>query len=247
MLNQIKIAITLRLSQVQCLTDPDAEKEGAWPQVADGLDDYLVFSNKRLGELMSRITELHTEKADVKVSHRQLHKDFTVRKKKITVVQKDIEELMVKFIDIQKLKFGQVVDLDVIERYSDTKHLDELEKKVEEAQDVATKEAKEWDKKIEAQKTVVAKEVAKNTELLEEITKLGYQQMYLDTVLNSRISNVTINDDVNLELKMREEERLRELLERQATEIQTLQAEIHLFRKKGGHIYTTVTSNRQGS
>ena len=40
---------------------------------------------------------------------------------------------------------------------------------------------------------------------------------------------------------------MKELLELQAREIETLKTEISLFRRKGGHIYTTVTANRRAN
>jgi len=38
---------------------------------------------------------------------------------------------------------------------------------------------------------------------------------------------------------------LKELLSMQAREIDTLYTEINLFKRKGGHIYTTVTANKR--
>mmetsp|Transcript_14948 Transcript_14948/g.27340 ORF Transcript_14948/g.27340 Transcript_14948/m.27340 type:complete len:98 (+) Transcript_14948:188-481(+) len=67
----------------------------------------------------------------------------------------------------------------------------------------------------------------------------------LDAALNAQISNVTVNDTEPLnEVRELERERLKDLVMLQQKEIATLQAEINLFRKKGGHIYTTVTANR---
>ena len=57
-----------------------------------------------------------------------------------------------------------------------------------------------------------------------------------------------VNDTEPLvELREMERERLKDLLTLQSKEIATLQAEINLFRKKGGHIYSTVTANRAPS
>merc|ERR1712100_415497 len=83
------------------------------------------------------------------------------------------------------------------------------------------------------------------TSLMEQITQMGYSQLALDQALNARIANVTVNDEEPMkEIKDVEKERMKELLTLQAKEVATLQAEIGLFRKKGGHIYTTVTANR---
>merc|ERR1711966_303643 len=103
----------------------------------------------------------------------------------------------------------------------------------------------QWDKKIDKQKKEMAKVTQDNTSLMEQIVSMGYSQMQLDAALNARIANVTVNDTEPLiELREMERERLKDLLTLQNKEISTLQAEINLFRKKGGHIYTTVTANR---
>lgn len=93
-------------------------------------------------------------------------------------------------------------------------------------------------------KQVLAEETAINSTLLEQLVDLGYSKVQLDEMLNTRLANVTISDDVNLENKMRDMEGLADLVNRQQAECSALQAEIQLFRRKGGHIYTTVTSSR---
>merc|ERR1712048_1288200 len=98
----------------------------------------------------------------------------------------------------------------------------------------------QWEKKIDKQKKEMAKVTQDNTSLMEQIVSMGFSQMQLDAALDARIANVTVNDTEPLiELREMERERLKDLLQLQAKEIATLQAEINLFRKKGGHIYTT--------
>jgi endonuclease III len=156
-----------------------------------------------------------------------------------------IEDLQAKFQDIQMLKFGQTVDLDLIERSAPNKYVQELQEKVREAESDHRRKLAEWEKKIERQKKELAKVTCDNTSLMEQIVSMGYSQMQLDSALNARIANVTVNDTEPLvELREMEKERLKDLLMMQQKEIATLQAEIGLFRKKGGHIYTTVTANR---
>jgi len=103
----------------------------------------------------------------------------------------------------------------------------------------------EWEKRIEKMRKELAKVTTENTSLMEQIVSMGSAQMELDSALNARIANVTVNDTEPLvEQREMEQQRLKELLAMQSREIGALQAEIGLFRKKGGHIYTTVTANR---
>merc|ERR1711972_552091 len=166
-------------------------------------------------------------------------------KKEKTQAEQHIEDLNAKFQDIQMLKFGQTVDLDLIERSAPNKYVQELQEKVGEAEVEHRRKLAEWEKKIEKQKKELAKVTCDNTSLMEQIVSMGYSQMQLDAALNARIANVTVNDTEPLiEQREMERERLKDLLSLQSKEIATLQAEIGLFRKKGGHIYTTVTANR---
>jgi len=122
-LNQVPIVFALRLSQVQCL----GHEPGCLPEE---LEEQVIFTREGLNRVMSRITELHREKAEVKSSHKQLQKEFRVRKKEKNAKIQNMEELQAKFQDIQMLKFGQVVDLDLIERSAPNKYVQELQEKV---------------------------------------------------------------------------------------------------------------------
>merc|ERR1712139_18951 len=194
---------------------------------------------------MTRITELHQEIKDVKLNFQQLRKDYRLRKKEQKQAILHIEDLQAKFQDIQMLKFGQIIDLDLIEKSAPNKYVQELQEKVAEAEREHRRRLAEWEKRIEKSRKELAKVTCDNTSLMEQIVSMGYSQMQLDSALNARISNVTVNDTEPLaEVREIERERLKDLLALQQKEIATLQAEINLFRKKGGHIYTTVTANR---
>lgn len=242
-LNQVPIVFALRLSQVQCL-------DSGYPvtKLPSELDQHVVFTNEGLKRLMSRITELHQEKAHVKAEFRQLQKDSRVRKKEKNQVMQLIDELEAKFQDIQALRFGQTVDLDLIERSAPNKYVQELRERVLEAEAEHRNRIAEWEKKIERQKKELAKVTAENTSLMEQIVSMGYSQMQLDAALNARIANVTVNDTEPLvEQREMDRERVKDMLALQTKDIASLQAEINLFRQKGGHIYTTVTANRAGA
>ena len=56
-------------------------------------------------------------------NYRKLKRDFVVRNKDKKQAEKKIEDLQRKFDDIQLLKFGQVIDLDLLERSSGNKYV----------------------------------------------------------------------------------------------------------------------------
>merc|ERR1719183_3438139 len=116
---------------------------------------------------MTRITELHREIREVKTNFKQLQKDYRLQKKEKNHAMSHIEDLEAKFQDIQMLKFGQTVDLDLIERSAPNKYVQELQEKVLEAETEHRRRLAEWDKKIEKQKKELAKITCDNTSLME--------------------------------------------------------------------------------
>merc|ERR1719310_153713 len=76
-LNQVPIVFALRLSQAQWLGEIGGDKHSTPGE----LDHHVIFTNEGLQRLMTRITQLHQEIREVKVNHRQLQKEFRLRKK----------------------------------------------------------------------------------------------------------------------------------------------------------------------
>ncbi|CAE7195360.1 CFAP44 [Symbiodinium natans] len=192
-LNQVPIVFSLRLSQVQCLSS--ADQSDAQERLPPELGQQVVFTNEGLDRLMTRITELHQEIKEVKARHKQLQRDFRVRKKDKSVALQHIEDLHAKFQDIQMLKFGQIVDLDLIERSAPNKYVQELQEKVLQAEAEHRRRIADWEKRMEKQKKELTKITCDNTSLMEQIVSMGYSQMQLDAALNARIANVTVNDN----------------------------------------------------
>ena len=78
------------------------------------------------------------------------------------------------------------------------------------------------------------------------IKNLGKNQLTLNKQLDSNNKNIFDNEDEeekrNIQMK---KDLFRAQLESQAKEIDILKTEINLYKKKGGHIYTKVTTNRR--
>ena len=82
--------------------------------------------------------------------------------------------------------------------------------------------------------------------MLDLIRRLGEEQLELNKRLDSTNKAIFVDeDDEDKRNLMEEKQRLKNLLEIQAKEIETLKTEINLYKRKGGHIYTKVTTNRR--
>uniref|UniRef100_A0A0G4I0H2 Cilia- and flagella-associated protein 44 n=1 Tax=Chromera velia CCMP2878 TaxID=1169474 RepID=A0A0G4I0H2_9ALVE len=257
-LQEIQKAVE-EIKKLQCCDDDDEgsedgegggesrrEREGSRNgHLPRELSKYVVFTRTALLQLIARIKELQVEKASAVESFRYLKRDKVVAQKEKKVIETDLQALTRKYEEVQMLRFGQVVDLDLIERGQPTEQMQELEEKCEEVERMCSRQIAEQNKQIEMAQEQLLSETRRNTELMDKIVKLGHSQLTLDQALNARLHSVTVNDPgPTLEKERREMARIHNLLAVQAKEIATLQAEINLFRRKGGHIYTTVTANR---
>jgi hypothetical protein len=85
-----------------------------------------------------------------------------------------------------------------------------------------------------------------NTNLLDMIKQLGAKQLQLNRQLDSTNKQIFDNEDEeekrNIQMK---KDIFRAQLDSQTKEIDILKTEINLYKKKGGHIYTKVTTNRR--
>ncbi|KAF4656737.1 Cilia- and flagella-associated protein 44 [Perkinsus chesapeaki] len=224
-------------------------KPGQSLRLPPSLDNgYVVFTKASLERLMKRILELHEEKAVVIREYKELRKVYSNKSKENKKICEDLQELEIKLEEIQQLKFGQLVDIDHLEKSGKSREQEELEKKLRESELKIRSRLGHWEDKIKNEKRLYVKLTKGNTEMMEEVGRLGQSRATLENDLNGRITTVTVDgggpqqqitSDVVFDL---EYERMQDLLNMQRKEIATLQAEIELFRRKGGHIYTTVTA-----
>ena len=75
---------------------------------------------------------------------------------------------------------------------------------------------------------------------------MGEKQLELNKTLDSTNKAIFVDEDDEAKKEMRREKAAaRETLNMHAKEIDMLKTEINLYKRKGGHIYTKVTTNRR--
>merc|ERR1719473_789270 len=92
------------------------------------------------------------------------------------------------------LKFGQVVDLNLMEKTAPSKFVQDLQDKVEDQEHDHRKLLRSWEDKIKQAQKDLADTTKENTVYMEQISNMGSSQLQLDQSLNARIANVTVND-----------------------------------------------------
>ena len=144
------------------------------------------------------------------------------------------------------LRFGNLVDLDNLEVSGPSNNVLDLQNKFQKTEKKCIKMIEETDAEMEKTQRELTQAIKNNTNLLNLIRQLGEEQLQLNRNLDSTNKAIFVDeDDEDKRNMMEEKQRLKNLLELQAKEIETLKAEINLYKKKGGHIYTKVTTNRR--
>ncbi|KAF4754615.1 Cilia- and flagella-associated protein 44, partial [Perkinsus olseni] len=254
-LNLLHTVLLLRFSQMKCLSVVGGDGEefpgvgqcallpGQTLRLPETLDGgQVVFTKTALQRLRQRITDLHGEKASVRREYRELKRVYGVRAQENKKIGENLKELERKLEEIQQLKFGQLVDIDDLEKSGISREQEELENRLRDTEVQMHKRLAEWEAKMKEETQVHVELTRSNTEVMEDIAKLGQCRVILDAELDGRIARVALDEGPTSDGKEIEYERMQDLLNMQRKEIATLQAEIELFRRKGGHIYTTVTS-----
>mmetsp|Transcript_1195 Transcript_1195/g.1220 ORF Transcript_1195/g.1220 Transcript_1195/m.1220 type:complete len:154 (-) Transcript_1195:30-491(-) len=144
------------------------------------------------------------------------------------------------------LRFGSHVDLDNLEISGPSNAVLELQNRFTKTEKKCIKLIEDADAELEKTQRDLTHAIKNNTNLLNLIRQLGEEQIDLDKKLDNTGKAIFVDEDDEVRKVMLEDkQRLKNLLELQAREIESLKTEINLYKRKGGHIYTKVTTNRR--
>ena len=144
------------------------------------------------------------------------------------------------------LRFGNLVDLDNLEISGPSNAVLELQNKFAKTEKKCIKLIEEADAELEETQRQLTQQIKNNTNLLNLIRQMGEEQLDLNKKLDNTNKAIFVDeDDEEKKKNLQDKEKIKKFLELQAKEIETLKQEINLYKKKGGHIYTKVTTNRR--
>ena len=145
------------------------------------------------------------------------------------------------------LKFGQEVDLEVLEQMAVNKTAEDLKEQLKKLEQKNTAELKAWQKTIEEAAAELGAVTKQNTDKLERVAELTSAQHRLERELNGTQSRMVVEVGPSKEKMKAEREQLVSLVKLQAREMEALKAEINMLRRKGGHVYTPVVRRGAGT
>ncbi|ORX54869.1 WD40 repeat-like protein [Piromyces finnis] len=222
-LNELDVVVPLKLSQIQYLNGQS---------IPNDFSAALVFQNQEVKRLKLRIKELHQEKADIRKQHRELrkmHNNLIISKKEKLA---RIVELEKKAYDVQMLKFGQVIDLEKLERMGVNKNAEELKEKLNKNDNKYANELNEWHKKVQMNKEQLTAVTVENTKKMN--TYLDLKKLYINlekSLTDAQTTLTTVYNDDDKKGKL-EHEKLIKLVNDQKNEIEELKKEIEILIRK---------------
>lgn len=144
------------------------------------------------------------------------------------------------------LRFGNLVDLDNLEISGPSPVVIDLQNKFTKTEKRCIKMIENAEGELEQTQRNLTSEMKNNTNLLNLIRSLGEEELDLDKKLNDSNKAIFVDEDDEKKRHIMEEKlKIKKLLEIQAKEIETFKTEINMYKRKGGHIYTKVTTNRR--
>uniref|UniRef100_A0A8C4RRV9 Cilia- and flagella-associated protein 44 n=1 Tax=Erpetoichthys calabaricus TaxID=27687 RepID=A0A8C4RRV9_ERPCA len=222
-LNELIVVVPLRLHQIEFVNNVSLPND---------LSQALIFTNQALTQLQQRIQELHVEKVNqwdlykkARQQHVQLNRDRRDMETKIQMLQEKSKQLM-------QLKFGRVVDLQALQVVSVNRNVEEMKEKARVNEVIFAREMEAWEVS-----TGIAEVTRANTQKLDELNSMLMQKAQLEEQLDAlKFCPQGKQFHGKPQAEIEERQRLIELVEMQAQEIEILQDEIDLLSRKGGHI-----------
>jgi len=240
-LNQLDVVITLKLDQLRCMApiDPEAEEPGPPEVLASDVGSCLVFGKRQLSNLKARIKELEVENKALRQEFKNLHKEQSRLSREKKVKDAEISASNAKCDDLQMLKFGQIIDLEALDKVSVSKTVDDLNEKIRVEELKNDRQLSTMKRNHQQYRETLLRATQENTKLLQSIAELSQRQFKLEKELNSTGGQMTVADQSPLiKNEVEERNRLVQLVKLQAKEVDALKAEINMLRRKGGHVYT---------
>lgn len=231
-LNEIDVVVTLRMHQVEYLQD-DAQR------LPDDLSQALVFSRGALSKLRVRIKELVQEKAMLRRQQKELRREHINLDREKGVKERRITELQARAHDVQMLKFGQIIDLDMLDRMGANRGAEDMKANLRRQEEAHAQELRQLDSRIKQANAELSRMTAENTDCLNRVASLTSRKKDLDDQLASTQTTLFTDTAAARRKEIRERDRLVQLVNAQAKSIDALKAEINMLRRKGGHVFVS--------
>ncbi|KEG14826.1 flagellar associated protein [Trypanosoma grayi] len=231
-LNTLETLVTLRCSQVKCLDEeekcPDTFRR----------DDLVVVSDLIVSGLHRRIATMAEEKRDRHMTLRGMAGELQQLQRGRAAKQALHAQWEEKIYEAMLLKFGQIVNLELLESTSGCREVEELKERLRIEEFAWEKEIRKRESKIIALRNKLQGSLVHNTHLLHDLGDQENDRQDVERSLSQATQKVVsrMYDGSNV-ATAEDRHNLQLLITAQQEEIDALNAEVAMLRSKGGHVY----------
>eukprot|EP00879_Flechtneria_rotunda_P013188 GHRR01013773.1.p1 GENE.GHRR01013773.1~~GHRR01013773.1.p1 ORF type:complete len:651 (+),score=294.03 GHRR01013773.1:456-2408(+) len=223
-LNQLPAIVALRLHQISHL------EGGGLP--AD-LSGGLVFSQQQLARLKQRMQELDTERAWLKQQQKELQRQASQLAADRAAKEAHLAELTGRCRDVQMLKFGQVIDVSLLDMIGvRNQGADELRKALKQQGHSSTAELTDWDARIAAKRRELLAMTRENTNTLNTVTGMARTQRSVEAAVMEGRSALWQDPLDNKRAALAQRDKLVATIHSQAGVLEALRNQIAVMRRK---------------
>lgn len=234
-LNELSTVVILKFSQIQGLLQNKIPKD---------LTDYIIFTNSGLNNLAVRINDLKKENKSLHHSYIHHQRRVSQLQKEQKVCEDELEASSKKVLEVQHLKFGQLVDLEALENASVDMKAEELKELLSAEESKTEAILKAWDKKINDEKDKLTAATQENTQLLQALSQFRERQQQLENELDESQKTIVNRITKNMTEGLDSKQQLKETVVSQAREIEIAKNEIAILRSKHSHVYRVNDTTR---
>jgi hypothetical protein len=235
-LNQLETIVVLKQSQVRCL-----DENRKLPPVYT--DNYVVFTQGGLQQLQQRIVDLGKEKEQLEVEARQLDVDMGRLSRKRAKRYAEYQEWDAKVYEVQLLKFGQRVNLEMLENVAVDRETEELKAQLKAEEIRWERELNKQNDRLQSLKLQQQQRIAENTASLKDLGSYRAEQRDLEQALQESAGKIVAKMTGGSKVATAADRaHLKDLVVAQQQEVDALKNEIAMLRRKGGHVYTPVVN-----
>lgn len=246
--SELYVSIFLKLDQIKnMIPSPFKTEDEPNPMMMPvTLDDSILFTEKSLRQLYNNITNLKKEQNEIEKKKQELHRERDELNQELQMLKEAWIEADNELKENYQLKFGKVIQLEILDGMEATHKLKELRKEYAKEEKESIKKVEEAKKQMLNTKQKLLELKRENTNIINKITGLGNRQLSLTKTLDSTNKQIfrEEKDDKRHDVH-KYRKNLKEIVKLLAKEIDDLRNEIALFKQKGGHIYALVNTTKK--
>ena len=235
-LNELNFSLSLQFHQIQHLVlteqmGPDGRTPITIKTMPMDLSNSLIFLRSGLQKLAQQEQNLKAQKnmlnEMLRIETANYKHDLKLKENDDQNLAKSIKGLY----DIQQLKFGQQVDLVVLEQMRQNQEADQLKVQIRSVEKSNFSEMQSIQDQIAEQQEILTHEIQRNTAVLNNLANLTQQQRDIENVLqNSRSAHST--DELNQDLGLQNPDELFAEVEKNNELIDKLNEEKMILKRK---------------